>query len=407
MKKNIYWLIIDKSIATILTLLSTVFIVNALGVNEYADYSFNISILLLMLAFARYGLNQFLIKSLVDKLNVNFLITNSFIIKALLGLIVVIIAYLLLFLFGYSERFKLIFGIMIFFYSLEVFEFLFISKKRYDITAKIKTTINIATFILRFIGFSLSFNLNYFLFCYIFQFVGYFFCCYYISNIKGMYSFKIKNIRHKNINIILRKTYPLWFSSIFTAVFMQVDQVMLGLLSTNNELSNYSLPMTIVNQISMVSILICNFSLPYYASYYNTHSENKFYVIWKKYNSIVLIFLFFVSFAFSGIYPYISRHLFNSDFSLSSNVFMILVYLVPLIFINLAVYNLNVIRGEFKLNTYSSLLGMVVNIILNFILIPFYGAVGSAYASLSAYLIMTIVFYIIYDPKIFYFKIKG
>ncbi|MEZ8474719.1 polysaccharide biosynthesis C-terminal domain-containing protein [Vibrio cyclitrophicus] len=396
MKNNIFWLIADKSLSIVISFLSTYIISNSLGVGSFAIYSYNISILLILLAFSRLGLNQLLITRFTGKSNVKGLFFNGICIKILSQLFFLVVFYIAFF--RVDERIDYLFFIVSFFYFLEIYDFYFTSLRRFDVISKVKIFINIASLFIRWILFIYEKDLSYFLLSYLFQFLGFYFILFFLGSKRIIIRSSKCNITWSRITVLLSKTAPLWIASLSTSIFMQVDQLMIAHLSTNHELGIYSLSVNIINQLNMFTVVFCGFMLPYLRANY-LKDRYGFFRYWYNINILVFFGLMILSFFLYNVYPFLIKF-WSEDFHNSKYVFEILVLILPLVFLNLSIYNYNVIIGRSRLNMYSAILGCIVNLILNYLLIPSYGAKGAAFSSVVSYFIITFVFYFFADRNI-------
>ncbi|HFQ5428512.1 TPA: oligosaccharide flippase family protein [Vibrio vulnificus] len=396
MKNNIIWLVCDKSISVIISILSTYIISNSLGVDGFAVYSYNISLLLILLAFSRLGLNQLLITRFTGKKNIKVIFLNGFLIKTMSQLLFLIIFYFLVF--RSDERVDYLFFMVSFFYVLEIYEFYFSSVRRFDVIAKSKIFINVSSLFIRWIIFVYEKDLSYFLFSYLFQFVGF----YLILSFLGSKAMEIKslefNVTRRRVILLLKNTTPLWIASLSTSIFMQIDQIMIANFSNNYELGIYSLSVNIMNQLNMFAVVFCGFMLPYLRARY-LKDKDGFFKYWYNVNVTTFFGLLILSTLLYYLYPSLIQ-IWTEDFHGSEQIFKILVITLPMVFLNLSIYNYNVIIGRSYINMYSALLGGAVNLTLNYFFIPEYGAKGAAFSSLASYFVITFLFYLIADVKI-------
>ncbi|HCH5062467.1 TPA: oligosaccharide flippase family protein [Vibrio parahaemolyticus] len=396
MKNNVIWLICDKSISVIISILSTYIISNSLGVDSFAIYSYNLSLLLILLAFSRLGLNQLLITRFTGKSNLKGIFFNGFFIKTISQLFFLVTFYF--FIFRSDERVDYLFFMVSFFYVLEIYEFYFSSVRKFDVIAKSKIFINVSSLFIRWMLFVYEKDLSYFLFSYLFQFIGF----YLILGVLGSKAMEIKslecNVTRRRVIVLLKKTTPLWIASLSTSIFMQVDQLMIANLSTNYELGIYSLSVNIMNQLNMFTVVFCGFMLPYLRARY-LKGKDGFFKYWYNINLTTFFGLLILSIFLYYLYPFLIQ-IWSEDFHGSEQIFKILVITLPMVFLNLSIYNYNVIIGRSYINMYSALLGSAVNLTLNYLLIPDYGAKGAAFSSAISYFIITFLFYLITDAKI-------
>jgi PST family polysaccharide transporter len=187
---------------------------------------------------------------------------------------------------------------------------------------------------------------------------------------------------------------------------MRIDQVMIRALAGNAELGLYSAAVGLSSVFNAIPIILVIAAGPIAArlSVDNSLAFKKllcslFSVIWWSMLPIGLIVFFFSEFIISGMY--------GSEYISASDV------LAVHIFTNLPI-GLGVIQSLWIINSkksalviYKTCIGAAVNIGLNFLLIPIYGAIGAAFASLIAQSISAVFTNILFAPEIFKLQLKS
>jgi len=89
--------------------------------------------------------------------------------------------------------------------------------------------------------------------------------------------------------------------------------------------------------------------------------------------------------------------IFGTEFQSAAPVLTIYIWAGVAVFLGVASSQYLITENYTKLSFFRSLIGMVINVILNLVLIPKYGIIGAAYATLISYSVAT--FSIILFPK--------
>ncbi len=87
--------------------------------------------------------------------------------------------------------------------------------------------------------------------------------------------------------------------------------------------------------------------------------------------------------------PLLIELLFGGDFLESSSVLRVHIWAAIAVFLGVASSQYLTNEGLQKLSLYRTLIGLVINILLNLLLIPAYGAVGASIATLISYFFAT------------------
>lgn len=206
--------------------------------------------------------------------------------------------------------------------------------------------------------------------------------------------------------LLLKESWPYLLSTISILIYMRIDQVMIRALAGNAELGIYSAAVglsSIFNAIPMILVIAAG-PIAARLSAKDSMAFKKllcrlFSLIWWSMLTIGVVIFLFSEIIISGIYG--SHYIGASD------------VLAVHIFTNLPI-GLGVIQSLWIINEkksslviYRTCIGAVVNISLNFLLIPIYGSVGAAIASLSAQSISAIFSNILFAPEIFKLQLKS
>ena len=202
---------------------------------------------------------------------------------------------------------------------------------------------------------------------------------YQFYNRKGIFSWK----RNRNTTKqILYKAWPFTISGLAVILYMRVDQIMIGKLLSVTAVGIFSGAVKISELFTFIPMAISS-------SYFNTlmnsvnignRSEyiqkNKLLFNWMLIISIFIALLTTV-FAKPIVYLLLGKSFFESIFILKIQIWT----LVP-IFLGVASFPYFAIENLQKISLYKTIVGLILNITLNYFFIPFYGAAGAAYATL-------------------------
>lgn len=195
---------------------------------------------------------------------------------------------------------------------------------------------------------------------------------------------------YRKIWTIARDSFPLMLSSAAILVYMRVDQIMLGELLNDSAVGVYSVAVKISEISYVVPIIVVASIFPNILQLKNY--DNALYKI-RIQNLLSLIFVLTMSFGLlTTIFgSLIVSTLFGPAYSQAGYILMIHIW--SCVFVGLGVVGNSWYLAENleKIILTRVLVGTVANIILNFLLIPKYGGIGAAYATLisqaiSAYL---------------------
>lgn len=201
------------------------------------------------------------------------------------------------------------------------------------------------------------------------------------------------------------EAWPFGMASFFAFIYLQSDIIMVKYISGDIEAGYYNTAFVILTAILIFpSVLYSKFLMPKYHRWAN-HDKSKFYRAYKKGNLVMLlsggmIMLIVVMFSYLFI-----PLLFGNEYILAIPLVNILSLSLPIYFVAYSVGATLITNEHMKLKIKLMGLVAVINIILNIILIPIYGAKGAAISTVISNIILLILYYITAENKVF-IKIK-
>ncbi|QEM66797.1 flippase [Geobacter sp. FeAm09] len=183
---------------------------------------------------------------------------------------------------------------------------------------------------------------------------------------------------------LLRDSWPLMFTEIVMLVYMRIDKIMIGEMVGNAELGIYSVATLIAEALYFIPTALATSIFPGVVAAREV-SEEYFHERLQQYYNLMVLFAYLVAvpitFLAGGLVPL----MFGAAYTRAAPMLVGLVWAG--IFINLAIA-----RGHYltvmnltRLNFVTDLLGCLLNVALNFFLIPRYGGMGAMAASCVSY----------------------
>ena len=197
-------------------------------------------------------------------------------------------------------------------------------------------------------------------------------------------SFKEWWVTLERAGTLLRDSWPLFFSIISIVIYQRIDQVMLQEMVGSEEVGIYSVAVTLVGAWTFIPSAI-------YWSFFpgilhaKQVSEQHFYDQLQKFYNLMALLSYGIAVPTTLLAPWLIPALYGEAYSRASLMLIVLVW--ANIFTSLEIARtaflnaMNLNRLYFVMIT----AGGVINVILNYFLIPRYGGVGAAIASLVAY----------------------
>jgi O-antigen/teichoic acid export membrane protein len=195
------------------------------------------------------------------------------------------------------------------------------------------------------------------------------------------------------IPTILKESAPFAILALFMAVYWRIDAVMIErMINTRREAAGiYAQAFRLLDAASMIPYLFAIILLPVFSK---AIAGNKSTIGLTKFATQLLIVPATVVTVISALYPDEIMNLLYSEHTVSSAaIYRVLMLAFLPVAISYIYSTILTAGGNLRiLNTIAGS-GMVINIVLNYILIPLYGALGSAIASVGTQLLMSLLFY--------------
>jgi PST family polysaccharide transporter len=174
-------------------------------------------------------------------------------------------------------------------------------------------------------------------------------------------------------------------------MYSKIDQIMLGTMLTNSkELGIYSAAVRIAEVFDFIPLIVSSSLLPKLIQWKSLNPKD-YLARFQVYVDIMLLFWIICAIPVSLFSEEIVDFLYGSEFQASSKILSI--YIFAQFGANLGIARSSFFNIERKLY-YSlpiCLCGLVVNVLLNLFLIPYYGAMGATAATLITQLFVAVL----------------
>ncbi len=208
---------------------------------------------------------------------------------------------------------------------------------------------------------------------------------------------------------LLVQSYPLAISAILVLIYFKLDTIFLSVMQTNEAVGVYGLSYKILENLIFFPAMIVGLTMPVMSKYIFTE-RNKFKsVVQRTLNFLIIAFL---PIAFGAIMvsdKIIELFSEGKGFHDSPMVLNILIIALGFIFLGALFSNIIIAANQQKRLAQIYFVGMIFNIITNFIFIPKYSYFGAAATTVATeFLVTGLMIYVIYKTIKFipsFFKI--
>lgn len=194
---------------------------------------------------------------------------------------------------------------------------------------------------------------------------------------------KLQNLKFKKQTALalLKDSWPLFLSGIVISIYMKIDQVIIKELLGSKEVGQYAAAIRLSEAWYFIPMVIASSLFPAIISAKKQNEELYYSRLQKLYDLMVWMSIA-IALPMTFLSDWIVRILYGSEYNEAGSVLMIHIWTGVFVFLGVAFSGYLTAENQTKKAFYRTLLGAVLNVILNYVLIPKYGICGSAIATL-------------------------
>lgn len=388
--KNIFWLLFDKFVRLTFGFFIGIWIARYLGPDSFGTLSFGIAFVALFTFMSSLGLKDIVVRMLVSENNTlkrKKIIATSLYMQLIGGVLAIITintsAY-----FFYSE--DSLVREMLFIISLtmllkisDVSIYWFESQVESRIVVISHIIGLVLTSAMRIIAIIYGESLIFFVYFVLIESAISSFLLLFLLAKKGLLNLSIPNLSLGKK--IFNQSWPLMVTVFSIAIYMKIDQVMLGSLLNAKEVGIYNAASRLSEIWYFIPGIIITSIYPSLIRSFEKDMQDYLDSI-KKVLQILFIFSLLLSVVISIFAESIILTLYGQQFLGSAKVLMVHIWSSIFVFLGVAGNNWFILNKQNHQIMYRTLIGLSINIVLNYFLIPVYGAFGAALAILIAQL---------------------
>jgi len=402
--KNVLALSFAELFSKSLQFVIMVYAARALDKESFGVFSFALAFSFIAVIFADLGINTYIIREIArDKSKAAKYYGSAFLVKILLSIATFLLIFAILWLLGYPAKSRAVvylvwlFAILSSFTDLSYSIFRSFERMGYDSFIKILRMIVLAalTFYVLFNGlgvifFSLSFVVTE--------------IAIFLISLVLVFSKFVKPVFELNFGFakaLLKSSIPFGLAIVFGSIYFYIDSVMISKMRNDIEVASYGAAYNLVLALLFIPSIYTTAIYPVMSRYFGKERE-KLQFIYKKSWKYLYIIGLPISFGIFLLADKIILTLYGAKYESSILALKIVAWFVFLKFINFllgtTLYSVDVQKGRMLSQGMTALF----NVGLNLVLIPHYGFIGAAVATLFTEIFLFIIYYY-YTSKYFYF----
>jgi O-antigen/teichoic acid export membrane protein len=385
--KNTGWVFTEKIFRILISFIVTIFVIRYLGPNDFGLLSYALSFYGLFSAISALGLENITIRELVKNPNErDKLLGSSFLLRLIGGAATILFIGITLFISRESADtavLVLIISTSVIFQSVSVIEYYY----RAEVNAKYSTYVLsfsvLLTSAFKVLLVILKAPLIFFAITVSIEFLITALGFLIVYKQTGMKVFAWKFRKDMAINL-LKDSWPLVLSGLVVSVYMKIDQVMIKNILGTSEVGYYASAVKLCEAWYFIPVALTNSLFPAIINakkvseeFYNNRMQKLYDILaWMSIAIAIPVSVF------SSV---IINIIFGNEFQSAAPVLTIYIWAGVAVFLGVASSQYLINENLTKLSFFRTFIGMILNVILNFILIPVYGIVGAAVATLVSY----------------------
>lgn len=381
---NVVWLLFEKLGVLAFSLIASILVARHLGADEFGDLNYALALFGILSPLTYLGLTSILIKELVRyPKDHNVLMGSAFFLKLMGSLSIIVIFSFTSYLYIEDvnvRKLVWILSITSIFDSFGIIGYWYLSKSQSKYFAIASILSASMSSIVKIVFVYLEKPLIWFGFAAATQvvFLSISLLALYVIHKKNIFDWKVSF----NYSLgLINKSWPLALSAFFALIYLKVDQVMLGYLSSSKDLGLYSAAARLSEVWYVLPTALATAIFPTIIKMKGSNKASFLESLYRIvfYTSFVIVLpIYFLS-------DIIVYYLYGTEFRLSGEILSIHIWACPVMFMG-AIYSKVLISENLLVyGLIRDIAGAILNIALNFYLIPSYGGKGAAVATVVSY----------------------
>ncbi len=194
---------------------------------------------------------------------------------------------------------------------------------------------------------------------------------------------------YKRAQELLQQSWPLILSGITIMVYMRIDQIMLGQMLGQYAVGIYSAAVKLSEIWYFIPVAIISSFTPALLDAKKLDESIYYHRLQKIFNLLAII-AYSLAIPVTFLADWIITVLFGTEYGPAGTVLAIYIWAAVFVFLGVARATYLVAEDLMKLSLATTSIGLVVNIVLNYLLIPSYGPTGSAVATVFSQFVASV-----------------
>lgn len=384
---NTWWLLFDKLFRLIISAVVTILIARYLGPNDFGILNYCLAFVGFFAPFMTLGLNHIITRDIVNREDANVVLGTTFILRTSSGILCIILSYLII-LFIRPDEYVIHLYIIILsvgqsLKSFSVIDYWFQSRYESKYVSISRSAALVLVSLSKLLLIYVESGLIYFIVIYSIEFAlsELILLAPYLRKKHSLFRWKFDS---QDAIQYVKSVWPLVLSGFAAVLYLKVDKIMLGEMISDESVGIYSAAAQLSEAWYAIPVALSAGVFPKLLKDRKDNLDTYYQNIEKLLNFLVILALIicipltFFSDLLIGI-------LYGESYIAAGPVLSIHIWASIFIFMRAVLSKWILAEDLLKFSLISQLSGAVVNIVLNFILIPVYAEIGAAVTTLVSY----------------------
>ena len=397
---SVGWLSAERAVSMVLSLSVGIWVIRYLGSENFGKLSYSASFVALFSAIATLGLNNIVLRNVVqEEESTQEILGTAFILQLISSVATfVLIAY---FTWTLNEEPQIhwmttIIAVGLVFNSFEVIDFWFKSKVLAGVVARVRIVQLILSSVVKLLFISLGVSLLAFAWLILADLVlkatGMIWV--YLKHSQSIFHWKFNGSRAISM---LKDSWPLILSGVMITIYMKIDQVMLGNMANNEAVGNYAAAVRFSEIWYFVPMTICSSVFPAIVRA-KQRSKQEYYGKLQQLYDLMAWMSLLIAIPMTFMSGILMNTLLGEGYTQAGEILAWHIWAGPFVFLGVARSQWLMAENLTWFSFATTSLGAITNILLNFFLIPSYAGNGAAIATVISYGISSHLACIFYPP---------
>lgn len=392
---NIAWLYADRALRLSIGLVVGVWLARYLGPSQFGLLSFALSLVGLFAAFTSLGLQNIVVRDVVSEPDdAGRTLGTAFVLQAVFGTVSCILVFVTIKMIRPEDALAIkivaIIGSTLIFKASDVVRYWFESQVQSKYSVWVENGVMLITASTKIALIISGAPLSAFAWVVLAETVA-------VSITLAMvYARKLRSTRSWTVHLsrareLIGDGWPVILSGIAVAIYMKIDQVMIGYMIGDESVGIYSAAVRLSEFWYFIAIGIIASVVPTLIKT-KTLSDEQFVSETQKLYDLMVLIALVVAIPFSFFAQEIVVLFFGDEYQSAGDVLAVHLWAAVFVFLGKASSNWFFVHNRQILILQRSLLGMITNIGLNALVIPKFGLLGAAWSTVLSYVMISFVY---------------